>query len=119
MGPWSIVGDIFAGWLKAKKLNEAMLRLHGWAKLIFGMALSFFLTFNTVAGTSLMADKGWAWSIGAGMVAGAAMALVAFLRADKKLTEGVVLAVPQATVEKQFDEQGRGPMVSSPPPEKK
>ena len=119
MGPWSIVGDIFAGWLKAKKLNEALLRLHGWTKLLFGMSLSFFLTFNTVAGTSLMADKGWAFSIGAGMLSGAAMALVAFLRDDKKLTEGVVLAVPAATAEHQFDEQGRGPMVSSPPPEKK
>ena len=119
MDPLGAIANIFIGWHRTGKMNEALLRLHAWMKLLFGMFLSFFLTFNTVAGTALMSDKGWAWSIGAGMVSGAAMALVAFLRADRKLTEGVVLAVPQATAEKQFDEAGRGPMVSSPPPEKK
>ena len=115
MDPLGALAGIFVGWHRTGKLNEALLRLHAWAKLLLGIFLSFFLTFNTVAGTSLMAGQGWAFSVGAGMLSGAALATVAFLRADKKLTEGVVLAVPQAALEAQVDEKNRGPMVSGPP----
>jgi len=119
MDPLNAIANIFVGWHRTGKMNDAFLRLHGWAKLLFGMFLSFFITFNTVAGAALMADKGWAFSIGAGMVSGAAMSAVAFFRANAKLTEGVVLAIPGNTLDAQFNEKGKGPMVSSPPPEKK
>lgn len=116
MDPLGALAGIFVGWHRTGKLNEWAQQVLRWLKLLLGIFLSFFITFNTVAGTSLMAGQGWAFSIGAGMLSGAALATVAFLRADKKLTEGVVLAVPQGALDAQFDEKSRGPMVSSPPP---
>lgn len=119
MDPLGALASIFVGWHRTGKLDSWAQQVLSWLKLLLGIFLSFFLTFNTVAGTSLMAGKGWAFSVGAGMLSGAALATVAFLRADRALTAGVVLAVPQAAIEAQLDEKGRGPMVSSPPAEKR
>ena len=107
LNPFTAIGEFILGAVRAGKVS-------GWARLIFSMLASFFLTFSTICGSALVAGSGWAFSVGAGMVSGAAMAFLAFLRADKKLTQGVVIAVPQRTVEAQFDAQGRGPMVTEP-----
>lgn len=118
MGPWDAVGEAIGGWFKAKKLGQFFEHLNDWLKLIFSMGFSYAITFSFVCGTALVGGAGWPVAIGSGMISGAAMALVAFLRAKKELTQGVTLAVPQGVAEAQFDGQGRGPMVSSPPEKK-
>ena len=114
--PFSAIASLIVGWHRTGKMAQALLRLHHWAVLLVGMGISFWLSSATVCGAALMAGKGWAFSVGAGLVTGAAMAFLAFTRSP--LARELVVAVPQKTVEAQFGEDGRGPTVSSPPPEK-
>lgn len=104
MDPLQTLADLILGWHKAGLVQ-------GWLKLLFGITFSFWVSFNTVAGGCLVSGLGWPISLGSGMVAGAAMSLVAFLRANPRLTSGVVVAVPQAAVQNQFNEKGSGPTV--------
>lgn len=111
MDPLRALADIVVGWHAAGQLQ-------GWLRLLFGITFSFAVTFNTVCGGALATGGDVSVSVGMGMVSGAAMAAVAFFRANKKLTEGVVVALPQKTVEDQITPDGRGPMVSLPPEKK-
>lgn len=90
--PFGAIADIIVGWHNTGIISK-------WAKLIFGILFSFWISFNTVAGGCLIAKMGWPISIGSGMVAGAAMALTAYLRANPSLTKGVVIAVPERVEE--------------------
>ena len=112
MGVFEAIARIILGWHKAGQLQ-------GWLRLLFGIGFSFFVTFNSVAGASLAAGSTWSVGVGRGMIAAAAMALIAFFRANKELTKDIVVAVPQSTVRDQFDPKtGQGPMVSVPPEKK-
>ncbi len=88
--PFSAVAQIIIGWHNTGIIVK-------WVKLLFGILFSFWVTFNTVAGGCLVAHLGWPVSIGYGMAAGAAMALGSYVRADAKLTAGIVIAVPTET----------------------
>lgn len=82
-----------------------------WGKLIFGILMSFWLSFNTACGAALIAKQGWPISIGLGMITGSAMALTAYLRANPGLTKGIVIAVPQQTAADAVNSRGQGPEV--------
>jgi len=90
--PFGAIADIIVGWHQTAIISR-------WAKLIFGILMSFWLSANTVAGACLVAHMGWPVSIGSGMVAGSAMALTAYVRANPSLTKGVVIAVPEQAEE--------------------
>lgn len=90
--PFGAIADIIVGFHNTGVISK-------WAKLIFGIVFSFWVTFNTVAGGCLVAKLSWPVSIGYGMLTGSAMALTAYLRANPSLTKGVVIAVPEQAEE--------------------
>lgn len=102
--PLGALATIIVGWHETSAASK-------WLKLVFGIVLSYLITFNTVAGGCLIAKMGWAVSVGSGMVTGAAMALTAYLRANAKLTEGIVIAIPQQTTLDSVNDKGQGPEV--------
>lgn len=102
--PFGALAEIILGYHKSGILQ-------GWLKLLFGIGFSFAISFNTACGAMLVAHAGWQVSIGTGMCTAAAMAFLAFLRANQELTAGVVVAVPQRTTTDQFDSKGSGPEV--------
>jgi len=103
--PFRAVADIIVGIHNAGKVQ-------GWARLIFSMVASYLISLNVIAGTMLAAGSPWGVALGSGMLAGAGFSFVAFTRANRKLTEGVVLAVPQVTEDAARDAAGRGPLVT-------
>lgn len=102
--PLGAIAEIVVGWHQTGIISK-------WGKLLFGIVFSFWIGFNTTAGGCLIAKLGWAVSIGSGMVTGAAMALTAYLRANAKLTEGIVIAIPQQTTLDAVNDKGQGPEV--------
>ena len=90
--PFGALADIIVGYHNSGIISK-------WGKLIFGILFSFWVSFNTVMGGCLIVKMGWPVSVGSGMVAGAAMALTAYMRANPSLTKGVVIAVPQQAEE--------------------
>lgn len=108
MDPFSAVADIIVAWHKAGQLQ-------GWLRLLFSITFSYGLGFSTACGTALVATDSWTIGIGSGFLMGAAMALVAYQAANKDITKGTVIAVPQKTVEDRFTSDGRGPMTTQPP----
>lgn len=90
--PFGAIADIIVGFHQTGVISK-------WAKLIFGIVFSFWLSFNTVTGGCLVAKMSWPVSIGYGMLTGSAMALTAYLRANPSLTKGVVIAVPEQAEE--------------------
>lgn len=90
--PLGAIADIIVGLHNSAVISK-------WAKLIFGIVFSFWISANTVTGGCLVAKLSWPVSIGYGMLTGSAMALTAYLRANPSLTKGVVIAVPEQAEE--------------------
>lgn len=107
MAPWDAIATVLVGWHESGMVE-------GWFKLLFGTIFSFWITFNVVAGGFLASGSGWRVSIGSGMVAAAALAFASYGRASGKITAGIVVAVPQETVNDRFEKNGQGPMITDP-----
>lgn len=107
MGIAEALGAIILGWHKQGQLQ-------GWLRLLFSISFSFSLGFNCASGTVLVASGTGLHALGAGLLSGSAMALVAYQSASKDITKGTVVAVPQEIVDAEFDKESRGPMVTQP-----
>ena len=106
MEPFNAIANVILGFRNGNSLQR-------WARLLFSMSASYTLGMSTVTGAALVAHLPTAIAVGYGLMTGSAMALVAYLQSDKKSIEGTVIAVPQRTVNDQFDTStGQGPMVS-------
>ena len=106
LDPFNAIAQVVLGVRNGNSLQR-------WARLIFSMAASYILGASTASGAALVAGSTTAMAVGSGLLMGAAMAFVAFISSDKKTIEGLVIAVPQRTLDDQFD-SGKGPMVSKP-----
>ena len=104
MDPFGAIAEIVVGLKGASQLQR-------WMRLLFSMSASYLLAASTVTGTALVADASVPVAVGWGLISGSAMALVAYRRADPKLIEGTVIAVPQKTVTDAATAEGQGPTV--------
>ena len=108
MDPFNAIANMILGVRNSASLQR-------WARLLFSMTASYLLGASTAAGASLVAGSSGKMALGYGLLSGSAMALVAYLQSDKKAIEGTVIAIPQRTLNDQFDSNsGQGPMVSKP-----
>jgi hypothetical protein len=84
---------IAGGFSIINKLIE-LHRLDKWARLVFSMLLSFWLSFCGLAGIALRADEGFAHALGYGLIAGSLACRWTYIRSE--LTKGMSETVPSA-----------------------
>ena len=105
LDPFGAIAEIIIGLKGASQIEK-------WTRLLFSMGMSYLLAASTATGGALIGGASVPVSMGWGLISGAAFALVAYLRMDKRVTEGTVIAVPQRTVTDSVSSDGQGPMVS-------
>jgi GH24 family phage-related lysozyme (muramidase) len=85
LNPFSALASFILG-----KMKQSTIAL--WVKLLFEIWFSATVSFLFVCGTTLIATKSWALSVGAGMIMAACVMTVLFRRTP--LTKGLMVVLP-------------------------